>query len=173
MKYANKTIQYAIYNRDSGTAKFICDTSAYKRPSIENLTDTIKGAGLMGEIDLPTLGQVGSMECEITFNKSNAHFVELSAPKAHSLEIRWVTDVLDSANVQVGIEASKEIMTVIPKKAEFGDIETNETNEGTLAFEVLYYQYIVDGKSLLEIDKLNNVYKVNGVDYSASIRNAL
>lgn len=172
-KIRNKTIQYSVYNRDSGKAKFVGDTSSYTRPSLEHLTDTIKGAGLMGEIDLPALGQLGSMECELAFNKTNKEFVELAAPKAHKLEIRWVTDVLNSANAQIDIEANKEFLTVIPKQAELGDIESNETNEATITFEVLYYQYIVAGKAILEIDKLNNIYKVNGVDYSAKIRNAL
>ena len=173
MKIRNKTIQYSVYNRDSGKAKFVGDTSSYARPSIENMTDTIKGAGLMGEIDLPTLGQLGSMECELSFNKTSTEYVELIAPVAHKIEIRWVTDVLDSSNAKVGIEANKEFLTVIPKQAELGDIESNETNEATITFEVLYYQYLVAGKAVLEIDKLNNVYKVNGKDYSAQIRNAL
>ena len=173
MKIRNKTIQFAIYNRDSGKAKYVCDTSAYARPSIEALTDTIKGAGLMGEIDLPTIGQLGSMEAEMTFNKSNTEYVELTAPTAHKIEVRWVTDILDSSNAKIGVESNKEFMTVIPKKAELGDIESNETNEATITFEVLYYQYIVAGKAILEIDKLNNIYKVNGKDYSAEIRKAL
>lgn len=173
MKIRNKTIQYAVYNRDSGKASYICDTSSYTRPDIEALTDTIKGAGIMGEIDLPTLGQIGSMEAEITFNKTNTEYVDLTAPMAHKIEIRWVTDLIDSSNATTGIEGNKEFLTVVPKKSELGDIETNETNEATITFEVLYYQYIVAGKALIEIDKLNNIFKVNGVDYSAQIRNAL
>lgn len=172
-KIRNKTIQYSVYNSDSGKPKYVGDTSAYKRPSIESLSDTIKGAGLMGEVDLPAIGQLGSMEAELTFNKTSAEYVELAAPKAHKLEIRWVTDVLDSSSASIDIEANKEIMTVFPKTAELGDIESNETNEATITFEVLYYQYIVAGKTVVEIDKLNNVFKVNGTDYSAKIRNAL
>lgn len=173
MKIRNKTIQYSVYNRDGSKPKYVGDTNSYTRPSIENLTDTIAGAGLMGEVDLPAIGQLASMECELAFNKTNTEFVELAAPKAHKIEVRWVTDIVDSANSSIGIEANKEIMTVIPKSAELGDIEGNSTNEASITFEVLYYQYIIAGKSVLEIDKLNNVYKVNGVDYSAKIRNAL
>ena len=173
MKIRNKTIQFAIYNRDNGKAQFVCDTSSYARPSLESMTDTVKGAGLMGEIDLPTIGQLGSMEVEITFNKSNSEYIALTSPKAHKIEVRWVTDIMDSANASINVEANKEFLTVIPKKSELGDIESNETNEATITFEVLYYQYIVAGKSVLEIDKLNNIFKVNGVDYSAQIRKAL
>lgn len=173
MKIANKTIQYSIYNRDSGKADYIGDTASYTRPDIETLTDTVKGAGLMGEIDLPTPGQIGSMEGEITFNKTNQKYIELFAPTAHKVETRWVNDVIDSSNATVGIQANKEIMTIMPKTAGLGDIEGNATNEATLSYEILYYQYLIDGKSVIEIDKLNNIFKVNGKDYSAEIRNAL
>lgn len=173
MKIANKTIQYSIYLRDNGTADYVGDTSSYTRPDIETLTDTVAGAGLMGEIDLPTPGQIGSMEGEITFNKTNEKFVTLFAPRAHKLEMRWVNDTINSADASVAMTANKEIMTIMPKTAGLGDIEGNAPNEATLSYEILYYQLIIDGKSVLEIDKLNNIFKVNGVDYSADIRNAL
>lgn len=169
----NKTIQYSIYNKDSGKSVYIGDTSSYTRPSIESLTDTVAGAGLMGEIDLPAIGQLASMEAEIAFNKTNAEFISLAAPTAHKLEVRWVTDIVNTSDASVTVEANKEILTVIPKTAELGDIEGNATNEATITFEVLTYQYYIAGKSVIEIDKLNNVFKVNGTDYSAAIRKHL
>lgn len=173
MKIRNKTIQYSVYNKDNNKTKYIGDTSSYKRPDIESLTDTIKGAGLMGEIDLPAIGQLGSMEAELTFNKTNTEYVELAAPTAHKIEVRWVTDVLDSSNASIGVEANKEIMTVIPKTMGLGDIESNETNEATITMEVLSYEYIIAGKSVIKIDKLNNVFSINGKDYYANIKKAL
>lgn len=173
MKIANKTIQYSIYQRDNGKADYIGDTASYTRPDIETMTDTIAGAGLMGEVDMPTPGQIGSMEGEITFNKTNEKFVKLFSPRAKTIEVRWVNDSIDSSNANVSMTANKEIMTIMPKTASLGDIEGNATNEATLSFEVLYYQYFIDGKPILEIDKLNNIFKVDGVDYSAEIRNAL
>ena len=173
MKIRNKTIQYSVYNKDSGKAKFIGDTNSYKRPDIESLTDTIKGAGMMGEIDLPAIGQIGAMEAELSFNKTNAEFIALSAPTAHKIEVRWVTDVLDSSNASIAVEANKEILTVIPKKMSLGDIESNETNEATITMEVLAYEYYIAGKSVIKIDKLNNVFVVNGKDYYANIKKAL
>lgn len=173
MKHATKTIQYAIYDRTNGKAEYVGDTSSYTRPDLEFMSDTLKGAGLMGEIELPTTGQLAAMGIELAFNKTNKKFVELLSPKAHQIEVRWVTDVLDSTTAKVGIEANKEIITFIPKTGGLGDIEGNATNEATLGAEVIYYQYIIDGKSVIEIDKLNQVLKINGVDYSADIRNAL
>jgi P2 family phage contractile tail tube protein len=173
MVFGNKTIQYAIYDRTNGRPEFVTDTSSYKRPSLEMLTDTVKGAGIMGEIDLPTISQLGSMEAEISFKKSNKKAVELFSQKSHNLEIRWASDALDSSNGSMKTEANKEIIKGIPKKLDLGNIETNTANEGTLTFEIVYFQYIINGAAVIEIDKLNNVFKINGVDYAETIRQAL
>ena len=170
---ATKTIQYSIYDRTNGTAKYVDDTATYKRPDIEMLTDGFTGAGIMGEIDLPTLGQIGGMEGEITFNRTNQKVVALFSPGSHIIEARWVTNVLDTATGASKIQANKEIITLLPKSLSLGDIEGNETNESTMTYEVVAYEYLIDGKSMIKIDKLNNVFIVNGKDYSAQIRDAL
>ena len=173
MILSNKTIQYSIYDRTNGRPDYVGDTSSYKRPSLEMLTDTIKGAGIMGEIDLPTIGQLGSLEVEIAFKKSNKKAIEMFSQKSHEIESRWVSDSIDSSNASLKTDANKEIIKGIPKKLDLGSIETNTANEVSLALEVLYYQYIVNGESLIEIDKLNNVMKILGVDYAKAIRQAL
>ena len=39
-----------------------------------------------------------------------------------------------------------------------------------MTVEVVYIMIELDGKQRVELDKLNNVYKVNGVDLLAKIR---
>lgn len=172
-KIATKTIMYSIYDKTSGKAKYIDDTTSYKRPEIEMLTDGFTGAGIMGEIDLPTLGQLGGMEGEIGFNKTNKKMIDLFTPKAHTIEARWVTSVLNTSNGNVTAQSNKEIVKLLPKKIDLGEIEGNEKNEASMTYEIIAYQYILDGKTVIKIDKLNNVFIINGVDYSAQIRNLL
>ena len=172
-KFSTKTIQYSIYDRTEGTAKFVEDTQTYKRPEIAMMSDGLSGAGIMGEIDLPTLGLLDSMEIELTLNKTNERAIAMFAPGAHTLEVRWATNVLNSSTGASGVQANKEIVKYLPKGLDLGEVENNETNEGTLTGEVLTYQYIVDGKTLIQIDKLNSVFKVNGKDYASAIKAAL
>lgn len=172
-KISTKTIQYSIYDRTDGSAKYVEDTTSYTRPEIAMMTDGVSGSGIMGEIDMPTLGQLDSMEIELALNKTNERAIAMFAPGAHTMEARWATNVLDSASGSSKIQANKEIIKYLPKTLSLGDIENNETNEGTLTGEVLTYQYIIDGKTVIKIDKLNNVFIVNGKDYSSAIRSAL
>lgn len=172
-KISTKTIQYAIYDRTSGSTKFVEDTSSYTRPEIAMMSDGISGSGIMGEIDLPTIGQIDSMEIEVALNKTNERAIAMFAPGAHTMEVRWATNVLNTSTGSSAVQANKEIIKYLPKTLSLGDIENNETNEGTLTGEVLTYQYIIDGKTVIKIDKLNNVFIVNGTDYSSAIRSAL
>lgn len=172
-KISTKTIMYSVYDKTSGKAKYIDDTTTYKRPEIETLTDGFTGAGIMGEIDLPTLGQLGAMEGELGFNKTNTKMIDLFTPKAHTLEVRWVTNVLNTATGNISVQSNKEIIKILPKKIDLGEIENNEANESSMTYEILSYQYIIEGKTVIKIDKLNNVFIINGVDYSEKIRNLL
>ena len=170
---ATKTIQYAVYDRTSGSPKFVEDTASYTRPEIALMSDGVSGAGIMGEIDLPTMGLLDSMEISLGLNNTNDKAINMFAPGAHTAEVRWVTNVLDSATGASRVQAKKDIVKYLPKSLSLGDVENNETNEGELVGEVLTFQHIIDGKTVIKIDKLNNVFIVNGKDYSAAIRSAL
>ena len=42
--------------------------------------------------------------------------------------------------------------------------------DATVTVEITYIMIELDGKQRIELDKINNVYKVNGVDLLAKIR---
>lgn len=173
MKYANKTVQYSVYRKSNSEMKRVLDTTNIKRPSLEMLTETVSGAGIAGELNLPTSGQIGALEYEISYKRTNTEAVKLFAQKMQHLEVRWVTDVLDSSKGQIKLCSNKEIIKGIPKKLDMGTIENNSANEATVALELTYYKYIQDGETLIEIDKLNNILIINNVDYAEAIRAAL
>jgi len=173
MILGNKTINYNIYDRTNGKPEILSDTTSYQRPAIENLTDKLSGAGIMGEIDMPSLAQIGSLSGEIALKRTNAKAAELFSPKAHDIEIRWATDVIDSATGKVTVVANKDIIRFYPKSLDAGKVESNSTNDGKLSMEIIYFNHISNGVSFMEIDKLNNVLKIMGVDYASAIREAL
>lgn len=173
-KITNKTINYALRaTNQNGSLELIDDSSDLKLPSIDKMTDTIKGAGIMGEIDFPTFGQLASIGFTINTRADNAQYAMLSRPGQIKFEVAWVMDIFDSSNVNVGLQANKVFMTAINKKYDVGKIEVGSGTSGSSEFEVIYYRKIVDGKEVLLIDKLNYKYAVNGIDYMDSLRAAL
>lgn len=167
----NKTINYAVYDRTDGGRRFLQDTKSVKRPDIEFQTDTIKGPGMLGEIEMPTLAQINSLSHEINLRRETVDTAGLMEPKIHEMEIDWTTDALDAEGKKLVAVSNKEIIRYLPKKFGAGNLEGGTSEDGTLSVEDLYYKRIQDGNVLYEIDKLNNVCIINGVDYAADIRN--
>jgi hypothetical protein len=174
MKIMNKTVQYKLKATDTnGRLQVIDDAADLTLPSIEKLTDTIKGAGIMGEVDMPTFGQLGSMTFSINFRADNPMYAILSRPGEIKIEVVWVVDVFDSNQVKVGLQQHKAFITAVNKTYNPGTVDVNASADGSVEFEVLVYRKVVDGKEVLNIDKFNYKYVVNGVDYMQQLRTAL
>ena len=161
-KITNKVIEYTVYVRENGKATKIADTTSVTLPSIEKLTDTIKGSGIIGEIDLPTYGQIGSMETEVATRTTNDKWGTLIT--ANEIEYRWVTDVVDPSTGKVAVDSHKAFLKVINKKAEEGKLEPGSAQDGSTSFEVIAYKRIINGNEIINIDKLNGILAVNGVN---------
>lgn len=160
MDISNKTINYSIYVRENGKPIKIADTTELKLPSIEILTDTIKGSGIIGEVDWPTFYQPGAMSLEVSVRASNDDIGVLMA--ARDIEIRWVTDVFDTTSVSTKVNAHKAFIKCVPKKIEEGKIAMGEGSEGSFEYEVFAYKRTLNGKELLNIDKFNSIFAING-----------
>jgi uncharacterized protein len=174
MKIQNKTIQFRLKATDqNGQLQMIDDAADLQLPSIEKLTDTIKGAGILGEIDMPSFGQIGSMTFTVNNRADNAQYAMLSRPGEIKFEVVWVVDVFDSNQAKIGIQTNKAFMTGASKKHDMGKIDVNAGADGSSEFEVYYLRKIVDGREVLLIDKFNYKYVVNGVDYMSDVRTAL
>lgn len=153
---------YSVYIRyDNGAVK-IGDTTSLTLPSIERLTDSISGAGIAGEIDVPSVNQFASMETEITIRVTSKEHALLM--NANQLEYRWLTNNIDTSNVKQTQIGNKAFLTVILKKADEGKIEQGSAQDATFTYEVVAYKRISDGEEIFNIDKLNGVFTINGVN---------
>ncbi len=173
MKISNKIIYFKLKADDeNGAMQVIDDAADLQLPSIEKITDAIKGAGIMGEIDFPVYGQIGSMVFTVNNKEDNPKYAMLSRPGAVKFEVVWTVDVIDGGNMKISTRQNKAFMTGINKKYDPGKIEVGATMDGSSEFEIVYYRKVTDGKEVLLIDKLNYKYVVNGKDYMEEIRAA-
>lgn len=171
-KLQTKVNQYSVYDRSSGTAKFLQDTKSYKRPSISFLSSTISGAGMSGEIDVPSPGQLSSMSIEIGLRNETKEILQACGSN-FSLEIRWVVDNLDKSTGKITTKAYKDIVKGFVKSIDLGSVETNKENEVSITGEVTYFNHIIDGSSIIEIDKLNEIVIIDGTDLLEDVRENL
>ena len=152
--------------------KDVDDNVSCQLPSIEIQTGEIKGAGILGTIDMPATGQVGSMTFSMSQRSINKNAADLAKPGIQNIELRFNQDVRNS-NGQIVPEGTKVFISGVNKKYDPGKVESNATMDGSIEFEVLRYRQVVNGVETLLIDKLNYIYKVNGIDYMEKVRATL
>lgn len=134
-------------------------------PDFEALTATMSGAGLLGEIDDPVVGQFKSSELEIPFRTLYSSCFELMDTNTPlSLTIRGSEQGTDS---KTGSTVMTQIRIVVKGKFKGlsgGKLKIGEGTESKVKLETWYILYEIGGKKMLELDKFNSVYVVNGKD---------
>ncbi len=152
--------------------KEIDDNVSCQLPSIETQTSELKGAGILGSIDMPVTGQIGSMTLSLSTRSINKNGANLAKPGVQNLELRFARDTVTASGETVP-QGAKIFLTAVNKKYDPGKVENNSTMDGSIDFEVLRYRQVIDGKETLLIDKQNYIYKVNGIDYMQKVRAVL
>ena len=81
--------------------------------------------------------------------------------------------VYDEIKGEYITHALKVVMKVIPKKYTLGNLDV-AVNMGTNGeFELTYMKVSIDGVEKVEVDKIAYIYRVNGIDYLAKVRQDL
>jgi P2 family phage contractile tail tube protein len=147
----------------------IDDNVSCQLPSLETQTTEVKGAGILGSIDMPVTGQLSSMTFTVSTRGINKKASGLVKPGVQNLELRFARDTVTSNGSQVP-QGTKIFIAGVNKKYDPGKVEINSTMDGSLEFEVLRYRQVIDGVETLLVDKRNSIYKVNGIDYMQKVR---
>ena len=134
-------------------------------PDIEMMSESVIVPG--GEVDSPTIGQFASGQVEIPFQSLTADAFRLMNPlKSVNITLRASQQELDGNGniVFIGIRA---VFRGRPKKLSAGSVKKGSGTGSGLSIEWTYYLLEIDGKKVIEIDKINSVFKINGVDILA------
>lgn len=142
-------------------------------PAIKMKTSTVSGLGISGELDSPTIGQFESMEQEIQFNTLYSSAIDMLNPLSNvNLTLRAAQQVYDKTG-GYNFKGLRIVEMGRVKTFEPGKVEKGEAMEAKVVLELTYIMIEVDGTQLLEVDKLNGIYKVNGNDMLAEVKNLI
>lgn len=162
-----KLLDYEAY----GDGNRLLGITTVTLPSVEYLSDTIKGPGILGEMDMPAMGMPGSMECEIEWRTIHADFTSYIHNKnGVSFEFWGDNQEYDAGTNtwrHVGVRVA---VTGIVKSAEFGNMEVAAESGSKITLELNRLKVTIGGKEKLLIDKFSKVYSVDGVDLYAEVR---
>ena len=157
------------YNAYLDGSKMIGVAASVTLPEINMKTSTVSGVGVNGELDSPTIGQFESMEQEIQFNTLYSSAMDMLSPLSTvNLTLRAAQQVYDKTG-GYNFKGLRVVEIGRVKSFNPGKVEKGEAMEATITLELTYIMIEVDGVQLLEVDKLNGIYKVNGNDMLAGV----
>ena len=134
-------------------------------PELEALTETIEAAGVLGEIEAPATGHFGSTKVKIPFAILHEDiFALMDTTKALELTLRGSEQFQDK---KTGNTEDIPVKIVIRGKA---TTNTGKKGEPEVEIEAFYIKVVIKNATVLELDKLNFKYIVNGKDLMAKIR---
>ena len=162
-----KINKYNVYN--SGQ-RLLGTGDEMSLPDFESASETISGAGVLGEIEDPTVGYFTNQELEIPFRLLDREAVDMmDMTRAVQLTIRGAQQ---TTNREGDIEFRP--MRVVARgrsgTTSLGKVKAGSPMDCKIKLSLLYVLIEVDGQSMVELDKLNEVFKIRGRDILAKIK---
>lgn len=142
-------------------------------PNLEALTETIRGAGIAGEVDSPVLGHYGSMTVSLNWRTITNPQFKLAKQKSHALDFRGAQQVYDAATGTYESQGVRVSVRGTPKNTNVGTFAVGSPTEGANELEISYIKIEIGGERVLEIDKFNFIAFVDGEDVLESVRQQL
>ena len=169
MKFQQTVVNFAVYE-DKTEFMGIADVQL---PDLTALTQQISGAGIAGNIEAVIPGHFDAMTMTFNFRTPTTAALKMSEPRRHNIDIRVASQVEDTVAGRILTESVKHVLVVIPKKDGGGKLAPASATDASGEYAVRYWATYVDGKKIREIDPMNSICNINGVDYLADVRRAL
>lgn len=162
-------INYAIY--EDGTEFLgIADITL---PDIKRITAEIQGSGMNGVLNSPIIGNFEAMTATFSFKTPCKEQSTLFEGRVHTLDCRAAVQDRNSVSGEIEVIPHKYIMKVTPVTQSLGKLAPASTSDGSGEYAVSYFAEYIDGKKMTEIDILNFICIINGVDELRDVRKAL
>ncbi|MBR0278790.1 MAG: phage major tail tube protein [Synergistaceae bacterium] len=142
-------------------------------PALEAMTSEVKGAGIAGVVESPVLGHFNSTNFSLTWRTVTNNFMKLFDHVTNDIELFAGLQQYDAGLGVYRVAPLHVYMKAITKTSTPGNLTVGDNMDTQTEFEVLYMKIELDGKERVEMDKINYIYKVDGVDRLSELRVAL
>ena len=163
-------VNFAVYLK--GTSRLL-GLANVELPNIEYETIEMKGTGLMGTLTMPVRGNLNSLEMKLTWRTLEKEAAEITKHQSISLSLYSDQEHYDGGTGQFSDPKHQIEVVGVPKVLNLGKWEPSATVDAETTLEVVTLKYSIKNKTVLEFDKMNYVFKINGADQTAALRTAL
>ena len=159
---------FNLYNE---TEKLIGLTGEVELPEFTMINDSLDGSGVLGEIEDPVTGQFESASMKFKWSCLHKDYFKLiNTTRPSQLTLRASLQCIDTGTGYTDYYPCKIVVRGKAKTVNLGSAEKGKKMECETEIEVMYIKVVVANKTLFELDKLNFVYVLNGVDMLEKIR---
>ena len=152
-----------------GGISFAGDVPSVTLPKLTVKTDSFRGGGMGGEIEM-----------DMGLEKLEASFTTIGV-RRESMKYFGLADqtscnaVFRGAFKELGGKVTPVIATMrgMLKELDMGDWKPGDKAKNKYAMALQYYKLEIDGRVMYEIDMVNCVRVIDGVDQMADVRSAL
>ena len=165
-----QTIAFEVYERGNR----LLGLASVDLPNIEFESTDVKGSGLAGTLSVPTRGHTANLELTLHWRAIFETPLRLLRGQSVMLSLREAIETYDAALGELKSKALRIDIRGLPASLNLGKLEPASEMESELKINLDYLKVVVGGQStLLEIDKENFVYSIDGSDFLGDVRNAL
>lgn len=169
MKVDNGVNNFAVYE----DATEFYGMAEVTLPEISQIAEEVKGAGIAGAFNGAFVGHVEAMTLTLNFRSVTPDAIKLAEPRNHQIDLRASQQQWDNTAGVFKQVAVKHVLVVTPTKFAPGKLAPAASAEASGEYSVTYFATYIGGVKKMEIDVINFIYFVNGVDYLADVRKAL
>jgi len=160
---ATKTNVYKVY--DNETSEALDGVVTVELPNFELAVEAFKGAGLAGEVNVPSPGSMSALtavvSCPIMYGPLTKY---LALGKTKALHIRNEIIVNDPTTHELKRVRNYWVLKGPLSAMNPGSFEQAAAGEAQFTMQVYYAHHWLDGTDVLEWDPFKFIFKVNGED---------
>lgn len=165
-----RVVNYNVYD---DTDRLVGVAAEVTLPNFEAMTETVSGAGIAGEFESALPGHFGSQTIEIPFRVLMDSSFSLAKNSGRPLVLRAAQQSYDVASGKTQQRPLKITIKYQSKGFDLGTLGVGAMTESTNTLEVLYIKIEENNRTMLEYDKLNFIFIVDGVDLLKEIRDMI
>jgi P2 family phage contractile tail tube protein len=160
---------FKLYDVDTGAV--LDGAVTVELPSFELMSNTYKGAGVGGEINVPAPGVMNALSSTISvpiIYGAICRYLELGSTRILDLRNEMVIIDKDShSNIRV---PNRWILKGPISQANPGKVEQAATSDASIVVQIYYARHWLDGEEVLEWDPFKGIYTVNKYDLLEILR---
>ncbi len=154
-----------------GGTRLVGLTGEVELPNITMVTDTMEGAGTGGNMEVPVIGLTDNMEIGIPYMSLARDMFSLANPnETADLSLRGAIQGTDPATGKVVYASLAIFLGGTVKEIVPGKVKAGGKMESSITLTLSRYKIVLDEETVLEIDKLNGIFVVNGKDVLKEVR---